>query len=148
MQVDVSKSARRGVKVVKALLEGEQGEIVATWYNRYQIENLSLSQYTHLGVWTFEPSLWFRVGCTRTLFYQGRGESAPSSYRTSRLRLTEGVGKVDMVRVTDAALAVLEAVSEPLTPEQCAHYGMMGYREAIPCHAQAKVNGGSQSCLY
>ena len=36
-----------------------------------------------------------------------------------------------MVRVTDAALAFLNELEEPLTPQQCVRYGMMGYRDAI-----------------
>ena len=36
--LDVSNTSRRNVKVVKAVLEGAQGEIVAIWFGRYQME--------------------------------------------------------------------------------------------------------------
>lgn len=129
--VDVSKSARRGVKVVKAVLEGEQGEIVATWYNRYQIENY-LNPTTKILVY---GRLNHRYGLELDVQEHFFIKSDASLRRHLTVHpvysLTEGVGKVDMVRVTDAALALLNELEEPLTPQQCARYGMMGYRDAI-----------------
>ena len=43
--LDVANTSRRNVKVVKAVLEGAQGEIVATWFGRYQME-----KYLYPGV--------------------------------------------------------------------------------------------------
>lgn len=129
--VDVSKSARRGVKVVKAVLKGEQGEIVATWYNRYQIENY-LNPTTKILVY---GRLNHRYGLELDVQEHFFIKSDASLRRHLTVHpvysLTEGVGKVDMVRVTDAALALLNELEEPLTPQQCARYGMMGYRDAI-----------------
>ena len=129
--VDVSKSARRGVKVVKAVLEGEQGEIVATWYNRYQIENY-LNPTTKILVY---GRLNHRYGLELDVQEHFFIKSDASLRRHLTVHpvysLTEGVGKVDMVRVTDAALAFLNELEEPLSPKQCVRYGMMGYRDAI-----------------
>ena len=129
--VDVSKSARRGVKVVKAVLEGKQGEIVATWYNRYQIENY-LNPTTKILVY---GRLNHRYGLELDVQEHFFIKSDASLRRHLTVHpvysLTEGVGKVDMVRVTDAALALLNELEEPLTPQQCVRYGMMGYRDAI-----------------
>ena len=113
------------------MLEGEQGEIVATWYNRYQIENY-LNPTTKILVY---GRLNHRYGLELDVQEHFFIKSDASLRRHLTVHpvysLTEGVGKVDMVRVTDAALALLNELEEPLTPQQCARYGMMGYRDAI-----------------
>lgn len=130
-QVDVSKSARRGVKVVKAVLVGEQGEIVATWYNRYQIENYLYPNTRILVYGRLNRRFGLEIDVQEHHFIK----SEPGLRRLLTMHpiysLTEGLNKVDMIRVTDAALTALKEVAEPLTEAQCARYGLMGYREAI-----------------
>lgn len=129
--VDVSKSSRRNIKVVKVVLEGDQGEIVATWYNRYQIENYLYPNTRLLVYGRLNRRFGLEIDVQEHHFIKGE----PSLRRLLTMHpiysLTEGLSKVDMVHVTDAALTALGEVPEPLSGQQCARYGLMPYREAI-----------------
>ena len=130
-QLDVSNTSRRNVKVVKALLEGAQGEIVATWFGRYQLE-----KYLYPGV---QLLVFGRVSANYSMELNVQDHQfIKNEAQLQRLlvvhpvySLTEGIGKVDMLHLSDAALSALAELDEPLTPEQAAQHGLLGYRDAV-----------------
>ena len=131
MQIDTSRSSRRKVKIVKALLQGAQGELVATWYNRYNMEKY-LHPNTQLLIYGRVKN-GYGIEIDVQDHYFIKNERALSELLTMHpiYSLTEGITKVDMIRVTDAALSALGEIPEPLTAEQSIRYGILPYREAL-----------------
>ena len=130
-QIDVKNTGRRNFKVVKALLEGEQGEIVATWFGRYQVEKY-LYPGTHVLVYgRVNTRMGLELQVQEHRFYKSARDLARLLVVHPVYSLTEGIGKVDMLHLTDAALTALSEVPEPLSAEQCAAYDLLSYRQAL-----------------
>lgn len=129
--VDVANTSRRNVKVVKAVLEGEQGEIVATWFGRYQMERYLYPNVKLLVYGRVSTGYSMELNVQEHQFIKNEAQLAKLLAVHPVYSLTEGIGKVDMLHLSTAALSALSELAEPLTSEQAARYGLLGYREAV-----------------
>lgn len=132
-QVEVSSTSRRQIKVVKAFLQGKQGSIIATWFNRYQIEK-----------YLDEDRLIFVYGRVSMQYGYGlelqvqehqflRNEKSLSQLLKIHAvySLTEGVHKVDMRHLSETALRTVGEYPEPLNDSLQQKYHLLSYQEAI-----------------
>ena len=129
--LDVSNTSRRNVKVVKAVLEGAQGEIVATWFGRYQMEKYLYPGVQLLVFGRVSANYSMELNVQEHQFIKNEAQLRRLLVVHPVYSLTEGIGKVDMLHLSDAALAAVDELDEPLTPEQAARYDLLGYRDAV-----------------
>lgn len=129
--VEVQTPGKRSLKIVKAVLEGDQGAIVASWYNRYQIEKY-LRPHTKVLVYGRVSSRYgLELQVQEHHFISNEAQLKALLTIRPVYSLAEGVNKVDMLRLTDAALSCVSELAEPLSEEQCQTYHLMGYRESV-----------------
>ena len=129
--LDVSNTSRRNVKVVKAVLEGAQGEIVATWFGRYQMEKYLYPGVQLLVFGRVSANYSMELNVQEHQFIKNEAQLRRLLVVHPVYSLTEGIGKVDMLHLSDAALAAVGELDEPLTPEKAARYDLLGYRDAV-----------------
>lgn len=129
--VDVSNTSRRNVKVVKAVLEGRQGEIVATWFGRYQMEKYLYPNVRILVYGRVNSNYSMELSVQEHQFIKNEAQLQKLLTVHPVYSLTEGIGKVDMLHLSDAALKALPELAEPLTAEQAERHGVLTYREAV-----------------
>ncbi|MEE0435084.1 MAG: ATP-dependent DNA helicase RecG [Peptococcaceae bacterium] len=131
VQMDVQKSGRRQVKIVKAVLHGEQGDIVATWFGRYQMEKYLYPNVRLLVYGRVSRNYSTELVVQEHQFIKNDAQLARLLVVQPVYSLTEGLGKVDMIRLTDAALTATGELVEPLSEAVRARYGLLSMQEAL-----------------
>lgn len=129
--VELVPTNRRNFKIVKAVLEGEQGEVVATWFGRYQIEKYLYPNVRILVFGRVNADYSMALNVQDHQFIKNDAQLKKLLVVHPVYSLTEGIGKVDMLHLSTAALAAVGDLAEPLSEEQAARYGLLGYREAV-----------------
>lgn len=123
--------ARRGLKVVKAVLEGEQGELVCTWYNRWQIEKILLPGRRFLVYGRISGRYGMELAVSEQVLIKNEAQLKKLLTLHPVYSLTEGITKVDRVHLADAALSCLTEIPEVLGEAYCTRFGIMDYRTSL-----------------
>ncbi|MDO4280314.1 MAG: hypothetical protein Q4C56_01665 [Peptococcaceae bacterium] len=106
-QVEVTNTSRRNFKVVKALLSGEQGDVVAVWFNRYQIEKYLRPNTRVLVYGRVRNDYHVEIQVQSHQFIRNQRELDRLLTLHPVYSLTDGLTKVDLLHVTDAAQSSL-----------------------------------------
>lgn len=129
--VELVPTNRRNFKIVKAVLEGEQGEIVAAWFGRYQIEKYLYPNVRILVYGRVSSNYGMELNVQEHQFIKNDAQLRKLLVVHPVYSLTEGIGKVDMLHLSDAALSAIAELDEPLTAEQAARHDLLSYRESV-----------------
>lgn len=130
-QVDVTNTSRRQVKVVKALLQGQQGMAVATWFNRYQMEKYLYKNRLIFVYGRVSTQFGFEIQVQEHQYIKNEQALSALLRLHPVYSLTEGVHKVDLWHVTEAALKAVGECKELLSAEDARQYDILPYQEAV-----------------
>lgn len=139
--------ARRGLKVVKAVLEGDQGQLVCTWYNRWQIEKILQPGRRFLVYGRVNNRYGVELAVSDQVWIKDEAQLQKLLVLHPVYSLTEGLTKVDRLHLAQAALTCLDEIPQVLDEDQCGAFGIMDYRTSLYCLHQPQTMAQAQAAF-
>jgi ATP-dependent DNA helicase RecG len=139
--------ARRGLKVVKAVLEGDQGQLVCTWYNRWQIEKILQPGRRFLVYGRVNNRYGVELAVSDQVWIKDEAQLQKLLVLHPVYSLTEGLTKVDRLHLAQAALTCLDEIPQVLDEDQCGAFGIMDYRTSLYCLHQPQTMAQAQGAF-
>lgn len=121
---------RRGLKMTRAILSGEQGEIAVTWFGG-QVTRSVFPGTKVLVYGRVDTRYGLQISVNEWCVISNENDLKKALSLHPIYSLTDGLTKVDVMRVVDRGLSALSDLPEPMDEEVRRRHGLLRYREAI-----------------